>query len=141
MATGNAKGHYWQKQVLNAALRGTVAANPASVFLALFTVAPTDNAGGTEVTTSGTAYVRQTLTAGFAVATDNGATAGATTTNSGAINFPVATANYGTVVAWAIFDAVTAGNMLYWGLWNTAQAVNSGNQFTVPASSLTINEY
>lgn len=37
-----------------------------------------------------------------------------TVTNAASITFPAATANWGTVVAFAIYDASTSGNMLMW---------------------------
>lgn len=139
MATGNALSHVWQKKLLNAALGATNITAPTTVYLALFTVTPTDNGGGTEVTTSGTAYVRQAIA--FSAAVDNGGSPGSSATQNGAVNFPVATANYGTVVAWGIFDASSAGNLIAWGAWTTSQAVNTGNQFTVPTTNLVVNSY
>lgn len=38
----------------------------------------------------------------------------ANATNGAIIAFPQATANWNTVVAWAIYDASTSGNMLFW---------------------------
>lgn len=139
MATGNALSHVWQKKLLNAALGAVNITAPTTVYLALFTVTPTDNGGGTEVTTSGTAYVRQAIA--FSAAVDNGASPGSSTTQNGAVNFPVATANYGTVVAWGIFDASTAGNMICWGAWTTSQTVNTGNQFTAPTTNIVLNSF
>jgi hypothetical protein len=34
--------------------------------------------------------------------------------NNAAIAFPAATANWGTAIAWALYDASSAGNMLFW---------------------------
>ncbi|MGH7068279.1 MAG: phage tail fiber protein [Acetobacteraceae bacterium] len=35
-------------------------------------------------------------------------------TSSAALSFPQATASWGTVVAWGVYDAATSGNLLYW---------------------------
>jgi hypothetical protein len=42
------------------------------------------------------------------------ATAPAQITNGAVINFPQASANWGTVIAFGLYDAVTAGNFLFW---------------------------
>ena len=52
--------------------------------------------------------------AGSASSGSEPATLPATTTNGGVITFPAATANWGTVVAYGIYDAVTSGNLVNW---------------------------
>lgn len=84
---------------------------PANCYLALLTTAPTDDSGTGLVEVSGGAYARQGINASFAVATGTGPM---TITSNANVNFPVATANWGTVVAFAIYDALTNGNLLYW---------------------------
>ena len=96
---------YLENALENAVLRNTSYTSPATVYLALFTVAPGVGGGGTEV--SGGSYARQAVT--FS------APASGATSNSGAITFPTATANWGTVVAWGLFDAATSGNLLLFG--------------------------
>lgn len=83
-----------------------------SVWLGLFTTAGVDaGTGFTEV--SGGSYARPTTASLW-----NSATAGSplpsTINNSGTIAFAAATANWGTVTSWGLFDAVTAGNLLFW---------------------------
>jgi len=92
--------------------------SPTNVYSSLFTVAPTDAGGGTEVT--GGSYAR--------VITAFDAAASGATANTANVNFPSATAGWGTVVAFAIFDAITAGNMLFWGDLTVSKVVNSGTQ-------------
>lgn len=41
-------------------------------------------------------------------------TAPSSLTNGGVITFPAATASWGTVVAWGLYDASTSGNLLWW---------------------------
>ena len=60
--------------------------------------------------------------------------------NGTAITYPTATVAWGTVVAWALFDAASAGNMLYWGSLNTPRAVNISDTPSFAAASLTITE-
>jgi hypothetical protein len=80
---------------------------PATVYIALFTAAPTVAGGGTEVT--GGSYARVAITNDLANWAD--AVAGVKS-NALAITFPTATAGWGVVTHFAIFDAPTAGNML-----------------------------
>jgi hypothetical protein len=79
-------------------------------YILLYTAAPTDAGGGTEVT--GGSYAR-VATSG---ATWNAAAGSspASTSNANAINFPTATSNWGSVVAVGAADAATAGNILWW---------------------------
>src|SRR4030042_1987137 len=95
---------------------GKGAYTPPTIYVALFTVAPTDTGGGTEV--SGGSYARKST----AAADWNTAASGATS-NANDITFVEATGDWGTVVAFALFDASTAGNMLYWGDLTTSKAI------------------
>lgn len=76
------------------------------LYIAAFTVAPTDAGGGTEV--AGGAYAR------VAVALANLSRSGSTISNDNIEEFPEATADWGTVVALGTYDASTAGNLLDW---------------------------
>lgn len=107
--------------LLNATLRNLAYVPPATVYVALFTIAPTAGGGGTEV--AGGAYARQPAT--FA------APSGGQVANGADIVFPVATAAWGTIVAVAIFDAAAAGTMLYFGPLsaNTAIGINDQPKF------------
>ena len=108
---------YYENQIIDHMLRAVAFTPPATVYVALFTAAPTDAGGGTEV--SGGAYARQAVTL-------SAASAGATS-NSADITFPAATANWGTVVALGLFDALTVGNLLMWTNLDVSKAVNSGD--------------
>lgn len=114
-------------------------------FIGLFTTAPTSDSGVTgAVEVSGGSYARQSTT-GTTWATptnSSGAepnTVPAFTNNAVAITFPVATANWGTVVAFGLFDAVTVGNLLTWDFlgnfkWLPFSAtLASPSVFTAPA--------
>jgi hypothetical protein len=91
-----------------------------TAYIALFTTAPTDDTGTGVVEVSGGAYARVATTQGSAGTWGAASTATDPTTisNSGtgtaAITFPTATANWGTVVAFGMYDAATGGNLLAW---------------------------
>ena len=81
---------------------------PATLYVALYTVIPTDaNASGTEVT--GGSYARVAVTNNL---TNFPAAAAGAKANGTAITFPAPTANWGIVVGFAIYDAATVGNEL-----------------------------
>lgn len=101
---------YLENKLLDHSL-GKAAYTMPTNYLALFTAAPSDAGGGTEV--SGGSYARQNVSTAM-----NSAASGQATTGS-LVAFPDATANWGTVLAWATFDASTAGNMLWWGWLGT----------------------
>ena len=123
---------YLEDKVLKHVFANTAYTSPTTLYVALFTVAPTDAGGGTEVTTSGSAYARQVMT--FNVSGSNPTQA----TNSGAVEFPTATSNWGTIVAAAVFDAASGGNMLAWANLTANKTISSGDVFRFPASNFTV---
>jgi hypothetical protein len=120
---------YYENKVIDHMLRNQAFTPPSTVYVGLYTVAPTDAGGGTEV--SGGSYARQAVTLAAA-------SAGATQ-NSSDITFPTATADWGTIVAAGLFDASTAGNLLAWNNLTASKTVNSGDTFKITAGSLTIS--
>ena len=121
---------YLEDKVLEHVFGGNAYTAPGTLHVALYTVAPTDTGGGTEV--SGGAYARQT--AAFTVSGTNPTTA----TNSAAVEYPTATANYGTVVAVGIFDASSSGNLLAYGNLTTSKTVSTGDVFRFNAGAIDI---
>jgi len=119
---------YYEGKIIEHMLRNQAFTPPATIYLALYTVAPTDTGGGTEV--SGGGYARQSFTL-------TAATAGSTS-NSADIVFPTATADWGTIVAVGIFDAATAGNLLWYGNLSTSKTVLNGDTFKILAGNLSI---
>lgn len=122
--------NYFANLVLNNFFRGDAMTIPATWYLALYTVAPSDAGGGTEV--SGGGYARLALTKNTTVFAAS--TARQTGINSTA-SYPEATANWGSVVAVAFFDAPASGNMMWWGTLDAAQVINVGDTFRIPAGA------
>lgn len=118
---------YLENKLLAHTFSNTAYTSPSTVYVALYTVAPTDSTSGTEVT--GGAYARQS--ASFT-------TTGNATTNAGAIEYPTATAGYGTVVAVAVLDASSGGNMLAFASLSTSKTIATGDVFRIPAGDLDI---
>jgi len=109
------------------------APDPLYVGLFLQSAKPTDAGGGTEVT--GGSYAR------VSIARASGWTsAGSATENTNDITFPEASASWGEVGAFALFDAATVGNMLYWGDLTTPKTIDNGDTAKIPAGDLDITE-
>jgi hypothetical protein len=121
---------YLEDKVLDHVFGGTAYTAPTTLYVALYTVAPTDTGGGTEV--SGGAYARQT--AAFTVS----GTSPTTASNSAAVEYPTATADYGTVVAVGIFDALSGGNLLAYANLDTSKVVSTGDVFRFNTGDLDI---
>lgn len=137
------KGNYLANAALNW-FRGTAYPSaPANVYIALMTAAPTarDGTGGTEV--SGGSYARLAVpNADLAAVTTSGSgvTSIQQTATNTTLTFTTATANWGTIVGLALYDAATSGNFLEYGDLTTAQTVNNGNTFQIPSGDLIIQE-
>ena len=99
------------------------------MYVALYTVAPSDSGGGTEV--SGNAYARTAVT--FDAASGG-------SINNQLVTFPTASGgNWGTITHFGIFDAVTAGNLLAHGALTESKVINDGDQLKFSAGNLTIS--
>ena len=129
------KSDYLELELLDHVLGNAAYSAPATVYIALYTVAPTDAGGGTEV--SGGSYARVAVTNN---ATNWPAAEGGAKSNGTAITFPTATADWGTVVAVGILDAASAGNLLYWATLTQNKTVNNGDTASFAVGELDITE-
>lgn len=98
-------------------------------YLGVLTAAPTDSSAGTEVSSG--AYARQAITFAPPASGDP-----SSMTNSAAIEFPTATAGWGTVVAWGVYDAATGGNLVWYGALSTAKELSANDTIIVHAGDL-----
>jgi hypothetical protein len=121
-----------EKLVLDFLMTTGAAVRPTSWFLALYTAAPSDSGGGTEV--SGAAYARKAVT--FAAATSPGGT----TSNTNVVSFTAAGGAYGVITHCAIFSAVSGGNMLWQGPMVAARTINDSDtlSFAIGEIDLTL---
>jgi len=120
--------NFLENALINATLRNTSYTSPTTVYVGLFTSDPTDAGSGTEV--SGGSYARTSVTFG---APSNGAS-----TNSGAVEFPQATGNWGTVGWIGIHDAATSGNLMYHTALDTSKTIETGDIFKIAVGSLSV---
>ena len=119
--------NYLENKLIDHFLGTTSYTMPADVYVALFTVAPSDAGGGTEVT--GGSYARQ-------IATFSAASSGATSNDSN-IDFTGMPA--ATTVAIGIFDALTTGNMLLYGTLTTNKTTDAGDTLRIATGDLDIS--
>lgn len=139
-----AMSDYLENQLIDHILRAQTfsSTSPANLYVGLYTAAPSDSGGGTEV--SGNAYARVAVTRALAswAATQGGSTASTGTTgvtsNLAAITFPIPTGSWGTVTHFGIFDQTTTGNLLFHGALTVSQTVNTGNTVSFAAGALQI---
>ncbi len=122
---------YLELKVLDHVFRNTLYTQPATVYSALFTTAPSDSTGGTEVTQASSAYTRVAMT--FATAA-----AGAIANLTG-VFFATFAVSIPNVVGVALMDTVTfgAGNVLAYATITTI-AYNTGDQPTVATGAITV---
>lgn len=120
--------NFLEDALINATLRNTSYTSPTTTYLALYTNDPTDADTGTEIT--GGSYVRQAIT--FS------SPSGGATSNSSAIEFPQATADWGTITHVGIRDAVTSGNLLYHSALDTSKTIANGDIFKITSTNLSV---
>ncbi len=129
-------GEYFGERMLYKLLGATDFTPPGTWYAALFTAAPTDAGGGTEVT--GGSYGRIAVTNNT---TNFPLPSGSAEVDSGAdINFGTASASWGTVVAFALFDASSGGHMGVWGLLSVPTLINTGSSFKITTSNLIVTQ-
>lgn len=116
--------------VLQWAFTNGAVTRPTSWHVGLFTAAPGEAGGGTEVT--GGSYARQAVTLSVT---------GDTASNTGLVEFPIATADWGTITHMAIFDASTGGNQIAYAALTVSRVINTGDilQFPIGDIDVTLN--
>jgi hypothetical protein len=119
---------YAEKLLLDWSMTTGSATRPTAWYVALYTSAPTDAGGGTEV--SGGGYARQSVT--FAAATSGAGT----TSNTGDVSWTASGAAFGTVVAIGIFDASTSGNLLWHGNMTASKTIADGDTLEFSAGNI-----
>jgi hypothetical protein len=129
---------YLEGQIRAHIFRTASFTKPTALWVGLFTVTPSDSGGGTEVTGGSYARVNQPpLDANWTAASSTDGI----TTNATVITFPAPTANWGSVLAFGIFDASTSGNLFVWGPISPAKTINASDpqpSFAIGALSVTV---
>ena len=144
MASG--KSDYAENRILNFLFGQHVTITPpATWYVGLFRgTGLGDAGGGTEMTLAG-GYARKDV-ANTSASGNFPSTSTGVKTNGNDIVFATSTAAWDAgalITAAALFDAVTGGNMWYWGdiAGGAQQSITATNQqFVIPAGALTITE-
>jgi len=133
----SAMSDYLEGQLRAHIFRTASFTKPTTIAVGLFTAAPSDAGGGTEVT--GGSYARVSvnpLDANWSAASSTDGV----TTNVSAITFAAPTATWGTVTHFGIYDAATAGNLLVHGTLTASRVISNGDaapSFAAGALSIT----
>ena len=125
--------NYLEEAMLNHFFKNISQTSPANLYLALYISNPTDADTGTEV--SGGGYARHQISFG-AISQVSGR---ATISNSAKIEFPAATASWGTVAYFAIRDAATGGNLLAFDAFQTAKEVQISDKIELAVGALSVS--
>lgn len=126
------KSDYAENKVLEL-LVGKTAFSTPTAYVALYTAAPSDSGGGTEV--SGNNYSRKST-----AAADWASASGGAISNANAITFATPSGSWGTVTHFGIFDAATNGNLIYWGALAASKTIGSGDTPSFAAGELDLTE-
>ena len=120
--------NFLETEILDHVFAGAAYTAPTTKYLALFTALADGETGSvTEVTGGG--YVRQSVAF---------TTSGNTTSNNAAVEYPTATANYGTVTHVGVYDASSSGNLMAYAALSSNKTIETGDVFRVPSGDLDI---
>lgn len=140
----SAMSDYLENKLVDHIFRARAFSLPASIYVALFTAAPSDSGGGTEV--AGNNYARAQLAPSDSnwAATQGGGPAapssgtGGVTSNKVAISFPTPSGNWGLVTHWGVFDAVSGGNLLFHGALSIQKTINQDDVVEYPIDAFVV---
>jgi hypothetical protein len=123
---------YWENKILDH-IFGKGSYTPPTIYVGLSTADPTDSGSGLDEP-SGNGYTRVQTSASHWNAATNGLLK-----NAGNITFNQATGNWGTITHFALFDAVTAGNMLAYGALSQSKSISESDTARFEAGELDIS--
>lgn len=129
------KSNVLENLLLDEVLGGVNYVAASNISVALFTTTPSDASSGTEVT--GGSYARVTLANNL---TNWPSAASGSKSNGTTISFPTATATWGTVTGFGIYDDQGTPRLLYWGTLSASREILNGDTPSFAAGALTITE-
>jgi hypothetical protein len=139
-----AMSDYLAGQIIAHIFRTASFTKPTTLAIALCSSAPVDTdtgaLAGKEIANAGS-YARQTLNPLDANwAAPSGSPSNDTTSNTPAITFPTATADWGTITYVAICDSATygGGNLLFYGPLTVSKTVSNGDTFQFAVGQLSL---
>jgi len=131
---------YLRARVLSHTLAFGAYTMPTNVYVGLCTTLPSSATGGLEIVTAGTGYTRQRSTMALMSGRSDLAA------NTATVEYPPATTNWGNIGYFEVWDAVTAGNRLYWGplvdptdgVTPISRSINSGDILRLSVNQLSV---
>lgn len=119
----------------NVSTNGGAYTAPAAIYVSLHTGSPGEaDDGANEI--SGSGYARESVT--FGDVTTNGSNVTSASSNA-TVQFNQATSDYSADVTHiGIYDALTGGELMFFGQLSTAKTVTTGDVFQINSGSLTI---
>jgi hypothetical protein len=123
---------FWELEILDHCFMKGSYTPPTNIFVALSTADPTDSGGS--IAEPGSNYGRKSTVSADWTAASSGAL-----DNANAITFAEATGSWGTITHFALFDHLTAGNMLAHGALSTPQTIESGGTASFAAGALDVS--
>lgn len=139
MSTTNAKSNYLEQKIIEAVLKNTTYAAGANTYLALFT-ATADGETGSVTEVSGGSYARQAIVSSSGWSAGGQVSGAYEVSNAGTITFPTATADWGAISGFALYDASTSGNELYYGVVDVTKTILNGDTYSLAVGALKISE-
>ena len=142
----SAKTDYLENKWIDHTFRAIAFPAPSILAVGLFTAAPSDVGGGTEITGGGYARAQLDPSATNWRNTQNAGTGassgtGGQTSNNVAITFPAPSAAWGVATHFGIWDALVGGNLLYHAPLAAQKTINNGDPApTFPAGTLQVTE-
>jgi hypothetical protein len=127
-------GNYLEDELLDHVFGAAAYTAPVTLYLALSTADPTDDASGI-AEPSGGSYARLAVTNN---ATNFPAASGGSKSNGVDMTFATATGSWGVITHMAIYDALTGGNMLAHAALTASKTIDSGDTVIFEATNLTI---
>jgi hypothetical protein len=118
---------YTDNKLIDHLLGSGTYTKPSALYVALFIGDPTS--GGTEISTSGSAYARQSTA--FTIAAN-------VATNTAALEWAPATTAWGSITHVAIYDALSSGNQLVTAALTSTKTIGIGDVLRIPISQLSV---
>ena len=116
---------YLRNKMLDSTLRNIPYVS-TPVYLALYTATPTDSSNGTELLATG--YTRLPISFGPAV--------DGVISNNADITFPITTVDWGVIKGIGVFNALTGGDLLYYGDLTASRTITTGTQLIFQTGQL-----
>lgn len=121
----------FENKVLDHILKGTALSVPTNIYVALSTADPGES-GGAIAEPSGNNYGRAQCNTWDAAASRASA-------NTSQINFAQASGSWGTISHWALYDAITGGNLIAYGSFTTPKVIGAGHTPFIKAGELDVS--